>query len=53
MLNNLSGAELVFLSSILAIVISENLNNDDINTLGDFLSSLGQNLSTIASANEC
>lgn len=53
MLNNLSGAELVLLSSILAIVISENLNNDDINTLGDFLSSLGQNLSTIASANEC
>ena len=53
MLNNLSGAELVLLSSILAIVISENLNNDDINTIGDFLSSLGQNLSTIASANEC
>lgn len=53
MLNNLSGAELVLLSSILAIVISENLNNADINTLGDFLSSLGQNLTTIASSNEC
>lgn len=52
LLNNLSGAELVLLSSVLAIVISENLDNDDINTLGDFLSALGENLSTIASANE-
>lgn len=52
-LNDLSGAELVLLSSILAILISENLDNDDINTLGDFLSALGENLSTIASANEC
>lgn len=51
--NDLSGAELVLLSSILAILISENLDNDDINTLGDFLSALGENLSTIASANEC
>lgn len=50
-LNNLSGAELVALSSILAIIISEGLNNDEINTLGDFLSALGENLSTIASAN--
>lgn len=53
LLNDLSGAELVLLSSILAILISENLDNDDINTLGDFLSALGENLSTIASSNEC
>lgn len=52
LLNDLSGAELVLLSSVLAILISENLDNDDINTLGNFLSSLGQNLTTIASANE-
>ncbi len=51
LLNDLSGAELVLLSSILAIVISEGLDNDEINTLGDFLSALGENLSTIASAN--
>lgn len=52
LLNDLSGAELVLLSSVLAILISENLDNDDINTLGNFLSSLGQNLTTIASSNE-
>lgn len=52
LLNDLSGAELVLLSSVLAILISENLDNDEINTLGDFLSALGENLSTIASANE-
>lgn len=52
-LNDLSGAELVLLSSAIAIFISEGLDNDDINTLGDFLSALGENLSTIASANEC
>lgn len=51
-LNDLSGAELVLLSSAIAIFISDSLDNDDINTLGNFLSALGDNLSTIASANE-
>jgi hypothetical protein len=51
-LNDLSGAELVLLSSAIAIFISDGLDNDDINTLGNFLSALGDNLSTIASANE-
>lgn len=52
LLNDLSGTELVLLSSAIAIFISEGLDNDDINTLGNFLSALGDNLSTIASANE-
>ena len=50
-LSNLSGAELVTLSSALAITISQGLSPDEIDTLGNFLSSLGSNLSTIASAN--
>ena len=33
-LNDLSGAELVLLSSAIAIFISDSLDNDDINTLG-------------------
>lgn len=49
-LDNLSGAELVTLSSILAIIISQELTPDEIDTLGNFLSALGSNLSTIASA---
>lgn len=49
-LNNLSGAELVTLSSILSIIISQELSPDETDTLGNFLSSLGSNLSTIAAA---
>lgn len=47
-LNNLSGSELVALASILAINISTGLTPDEIDTLGNFFSSLGANLSTIA-----
>jgi hypothetical protein len=47
---NLSGAELVALASALAIYISNGLTPDEIDTLGNFFSSLGSNLSTIASA---
>lgn len=49
-LNNLSGCELVALAGIVAIAISEGKSPDEIGTLGDFFSALGQNLSTIASA---
>lgn len=49
-LDNLSGPELVALSSILAITISQGLTTDEIDTLGNFLSALGSNLSTIASS---
>lgn len=49
-LDSLSGAELIALSSSLAITISQGLSPDEINTLGNFLSSLGADLSTIASA---
>lgn len=49
-LDSLSGAELVALSSILAIAISQELSPDEIDTLGNFLSALGSNLSTIAFA---
>lgn len=51
-LDNLSGCELVALSSILAVIISQGLTPDEIDTLGNFLSSLGSNLSTIASAED-
>jgi hypothetical protein len=43
-----TGEELVLIASIIAIKLSENLNNDEINILGNFLSSIGQNLNLIA-----
>ena len=49
-LNNLSGCELVSLASIIAIYISNGLSPNEIDTLGNFFSALGSNLSTIASA---
>ena len=49
-LDSLSGAELVLFSSVLAIIISQELTADEVDLLGNFLSSLGSNLSTIASA---
>lgn len=48
-LSDLNGCELVALASVLSIVLSEELNADDTGILGDFFSSLGQNLSMIAS----
>lgn len=50
-LNNLSGCELVSLAAILAVTISQNLSLDETDTLGNFFSALGSNLSTIATAN--
>lgn len=49
---NLSGCELVALASIIAILISDGLQPDEIDTLGNFFSALGSNLSTIATAQE-
>ena len=49
-LNDLSGSELVILASTLAIIISQDLSPDEIDTLGNCFSALGSNLSTIATA---
>lgn len=46
--DNLSGCELVTLASILSIYISNDLTPNEIDTLGNFFSALGTNLSTIA-----
>lgn len=51
-LNNLSGTELVTLASIISIYISNELSADEIDTLGNFFSALGANLSTIGSASQ-
>lgn len=48
-LYNLSGPELVFLASALAIYISQGLDNEEIGVLGDFFSALGENLSLLSS----
>ena len=50
-LSTLSGCELVALAGLLSVAISSNLSNDEIDTLGNFFSALGSNLSTIATAN--
>lgn len=47
-LSHLSGCELVSLATVLAVTISQNLSPDEIDTLGNFFSALGQNLSTIS-----
>lgn len=49
-LDSLSGCELVLLSSTIAISLSQGLTPDEMNTLGNFLSAIGSDLSTIASA---
>ena len=51
-LTQLSGCELVTLASILSITLSEPLNTDELNILADFVTTLGDNLATIASARE-
>lgn len=52
-LQNLSGCELVALAGLLSVAIARNLNSNEANTLGNFFSALGSNLSTIADANNC
>ena len=45
--SQLSGYELVVLAAILATYLSQGLSSDEIDTLGNFFSALGENLSTI------
>lgn len=49
---NLSGCELVSLAAILSVTISKEFTPDEVDTLGNFFSALGSNLSTIASAQD-
>ena len=51
-LSSLSGCELVALATYLSIIISKDLNPDEIDTLGNFFSALGSNLSTIATSSQ-
>lgn len=51
-LNSLSGCELVSLATVLSIVLSQDLSPEEIDTLGNFFSALGNNLNTIASAQD-
>ena len=51
-LGGLSGCELIALAAIIAISISQNLSNEEINILGNFFSAIDANLSTIAAANQ-
>lgn len=46
----LSGCELVSLAAILSITIAKDFTADETDTLGNFFSALGSNLSTIASS---
>lgn len=47
-LDELNGCELVTLASIISIVIADGLSLEEVGLLGNFFSSIGQNLSTIA-----
>lgn len=49
-LNDLSGYELVTLATVISIYLSQGLTPNEIDTLGNFFSALGSNLSTIATA---
>ena len=48
-LTDVSGCELVALASVFAVFLSQGLSPDEIDTLGNFFSAVGANLSTIAS----
>ena len=47
-LDNLSGCELVSLASIISIYLADGLSSEQISTLGDFFSALGDNLSLLS-----
>ena len=49
-LDNLSGCEFVAIAGLISVLISQDLNADEIDILGNFFSALGSNLSAIASA---
>lgn len=47
---DLSGCELVAFARIIAVFLSQGLSPDEIDTLGNFFSAIGSNLSTIATS---
>jgi len=47
-----TGAELAYLSTSIAIAISNGLDNEDVNILSSFFNSIGDSLGIIAATNE-
>ena len=47
-LSEINGSELVVLAAIFSIYLSQGLSADDIDTLGNFFTALGGNLTLIA-----
>lgn len=52
-LDNVSSCELIAFASIFAIMISQGLTSDEIGTLSNFFSALGDNLGIISSNGPC
>lgn len=48
-LSNLSGCEWIALASSFAIMLSQGLTSDEVSTLANFFSALGDNLDILAS----
>ncbi|GAB6150070.1 hypothetical protein [Clostridium novyi] len=48
MFRNISAQQLAAASSLIAIILSKNLNLEEINVLGNFIASIGATLLTIA-----
>lgn len=51
-MNNMSGNNLIGLASSLAIIISEQVDSDDLNILAAFFTALGDNLALISAVND-
>lgn len=47
-LNNFEGNEIILYASIFSIIISQNLNLNEMNILGNFFQAIGQNLEVLA-----
>ncbi len=47
-MNGLSGEQLTYLAATFSVAVSNGLSVDEINVLGNFLSTVGSNLSLIA-----
>lgn len=52
-LDHVSSCELIAFASIFAIMISQGLSSDEVGTLGNFFSALGDNLQIISSNGSC
>ncbi len=50
-LNDLNSEEIIFLASSISLAISKGKSVEEIDLLGNFFSTIGQNLSTIAVSN--